>query len=235
MSCLSVDRLSVVYGESIAIADVSFEVAEGDVVALLGANGAGKTSLLRCISGQVRPRAGAVTALGRPLAGLKPHQVATLGVAHVPEGRRVFPNLTAEENLNVSYIKTADAPPLAEARDAVYQLFPRLAERKKQNAGTMSGGEQQMLAIGRALMNRPKLLMLDEPSLGLSPLITEQVFEKLLTVRDSGTTLLLVEQNAIALEIATRGVVLANGRVAMTGSRKELEQSDFVRSAYLGL
>ena len=235
MTLLAIDGLSIAYGDSIAVHDVSFNVEAGDIVALLGANGSGKTSILRCISGQVPRRSGKIVSLGHSLVGLKPHEVAAAGVAHVPEGRHVFPNLTAEENLNVSFIKARSGISIAQARTTVYDLFPRLAERRDQNAGTMSGGEQQMLAIGRGLMNFPKLLMLDEPSLGLSPLVTEQVFEKLAAIRDAGTTLLLVEQNAIALEIATRGIVLANGRIMLTGSREDLEDSDFVRRAYLGV
>ena len=231
---LSIDGLTIAYGDLVAVNEVSFAVPAGEVFVLLGANGAGKTSILRCISGQVRPKSGTVMGEGRSLTGLRPHEVAAAGFAHVPEGRRVFANLTVEENLNVSFIQSRTRRTLTEARAAIYDLFPRLAQRRQQNAGTMSGGEQQMLAIGRGLMNFPKLLMLDEPSLGLSPIVTEQVFERLALIRESGTTLLLVEQNAIALELATQGVVLANGRSVLKGPRMALEDSDFVRRAYIG-
>jgi branched-chain amino acid transport system ATP-binding protein len=235
MTLLSVTNLSVAYGDLFAVRDVSFEVEEGAVFVLLGANGAGKTSILRSISGLIPTRDGAISALGRSLAGFAPHQVARAGISHVPEGRRVFPNLTVEENLIVSFLPARSAVPLAEAFAAVYELFPRLAERRRQHGGTLSGGEQQMLAIGRAMMNFPKLLMLDEPSLGLSPVLAELVFERLAEIRRHGMTILLVEQNATCLEMATHGVILANGRVALAGDRHALQDSDFVRRAYLGL
>ena len=166
---------------------------------------------------------------------MSPHQVALAGISHVPEGRRVFPNLTVEDNLIVSYLPSRAPMPLAQAFAAVYELFPRLAERRRQTGGTLSGGEQQMLAIGRAMMNFPKLLMLDEPSLGLSPVLAELVFERLGEIQRQGTTILLVEQNATCLEMANRGIILANGRVALAGDRHALQDSEFVRRAYLGV
>jgi branched-chain amino acid transport system ATP-binding protein len=235
MTLLAVDKLSVAYGDLFAVREVSFTVDEGMVFVLLGANGAGKTSILRSISGLIPARAGRVEASGKSVLGLSPHQVARAGISHVPEGRRIFPHLTVEENLIVSYLSTRAPMPSAEAMTAVYALFPRLAERRRQAGGTLSGGEQQMLAIGRAMMNFPKLLMLDEPSLGLSPVLAELVFERLADIQRQGTTILLVEQNATCLELATRGIILANGHVVLAGDRHELQDSDFVRRAYLGV
>jgi branched-chain amino acid transport system ATP-binding protein len=235
MSLLAVDKLSVAYGDLFAVRDVSFRVEQGSVFVLLGPNGAGKTSILRSISGLVPARGGSVSTEGRRLTGMKPHQVARAGISHVPEGRRIFPHLSVEENLLVSYLRPRAALPLADAFAAVYALFPRLAERRAQAGGTLSGGEQQMLAIGRAMMNFPKLLMLDEPSLGLSPILAELVFEQLAQVRRQGTTVLLVEQNATCLEMATEGIILADGRVALAGGQQALQDSEFVRRAYLGV
>ena len=235
MTLLAVDKLSVAYGDLFAVREVSFSVEEGMVFVLLGANGAGKTSILRSISGLIPARAGSVEASGKSVLGLSPHQVARAGISHVPEGRRIFPHLTVEENLIVSYLSSRAPMPSAEALAAVYALFPRLAERRRQAGGTLSGGEQQMLAIGRAMMNFPKLLMLDEPSLGLSPVLAELVFERLADIQRQGTTILLVEQNATCLELATRGIILANGHVVLAGDRHQLQDSDFVRRAYLGV
>jgi branched-chain amino acid transport system ATP-binding protein len=235
VSLLAVEGLSVAYGDVLAVRDVSFAFEEGEVFVLLGANGAGKTSILRCISGMVPARGGGVTSGGRKLNGLRPHQVARAGISHVPEGRRVFPNLTVEENLAVSFIRGRAGDSSAAALAGVYELFPRLAERRRQFGGTLSGGEQQMLAIGRAMMNGPKLLMLDEPSLGLSPVMSELVFERLAAIRAQDTTILLVEQSATCLELATRGVILQNGRVLLSGGRDMLQDSEFVRRAYLGI
>jgi branched-chain amino acid transport system ATP-binding protein len=235
MTLLAVETLSVAYGDLFAVREVSFTVDEGAVFVLLGANGAGKTSILRCISGLVPARGGAVTAAGQSLTGLSPHQVARAGISHVPEGRRIFPNLTVEDNLAVSYIGARAPVPPTEAMAAVFDLFPRLAERRRQHGGTLSGGEQQMLAIGRAMMNFPKLLMLDEPSLGLSPVLAELVFERLAEIQRQGLTILLVEQNATCLEMASGGIILANGRVVLAGDRHALEDSEFVRRAYLGV
>jgi branched-chain amino acid transport system ATP-binding protein len=235
MSLLAVDKLSVAYGDLFAVREVSFSIDEGIVFVLLGANGAGKTSILRSISGLIPARSGSVTAQGKSIVGFSPHEVARAGISHVPEGRRIFPNLTVEDNLIVSFIPARAPMPAAQALAAVYALFPRLAERRKQAGGTLSGGEQQMLAIGRAMMNFPKLLMLDEPSLGLSPVLAELVFERLAEIKRQGTTILLVEQNATCLELATRGVILANGHVVLAGDRHALQDSDFVRRAYLGV
>ena len=235
MSLLDVTDLSVAYGDLFAVREVSFAVDVGAVFVLLGANGAGKTSILRSISGLAPARSGRILAEGRDLRGLAPNQVARSGISHVPEGRQIFPNLSVDENLAVSYLKERTKDTMAKALASVYELFPRLAERRKQLGGTLSGGEQQMLAIGRALMNFPKLLMLDEPSLGLSPVMAELVFERLVTIRSLGTTILLVEQNATCLELATGGIILANGRVVLAGTRHSLQDSEFVRRAYLGV
>jgi branched-chain amino acid transport system ATP-binding protein len=235
MTLLAVENLSVSYGDLYAVREVSFALDEHAVFVLLGANGAGKTSILRAISGLVRARGGKITAAGKSLIGLAPHQVARAGISHVPEGRRIFPHLTVEENLLVSFLPGRASVTRAEAFSSVYQLFPRLAERRRQAGGTLSGGEQQMLAIGRAMMNFPDLLMLDEPSLGLSPVLAELVLERLAEIRRQGTTILLVEQNATCLEMATSGVILANGRVVLAGDRHTLQDSEFVRRAYLGV
>jgi branched-chain amino acid transport system ATP-binding protein len=234
MTLLAVEDLSVSYGDLYAVREVSFALEQDSVFVLLGANGAGKTSILRSISGLVPARTGSIMAEGKSLIGLPPHQVARAGISHVPEGRRIFAHLTVEENLTVSFLPDRAPVKLPEAFAAIYQLFPRLAERRRQAGGTLSGGEQQMLAIGRAMMNFPKLLMLDEPSLGLSPVLAELVFEQLAEIRRQGTTILLVEQNATCLEMATSGVILANGRVVLAGDRHTLADSDFVRRAYLG-
>lgn len=230
---LAVSGLRVEYGGLVAVHDVEFAVEPGQVFVLLGANGAGKTSTLRCISGLVRAAAGTVNAAGKSLLKMKPSQIAQLGIAHVPEGRRVFTDLTVHENLAVSHIPRQGRSS-ASALDDVFELFPRLAERRKQTAGTLSGGEQQMLAIGRAIMNAPDLLMLDEPSLGLSPLMVQLVFERLEAIRQRGIALLLVEQNASSLDIADYGIVLATGKAVLSGTKEELHASDFVRRAYLG-
>jgi branched-chain amino acid transport system ATP-binding protein len=235
MTLLAVKNLSVCYGDLYAVREVSFALQQDSVFVLLGANGAGKTSILRSISGLVPARGGSILAEGKSLIGLPPHQVARAGISHVPEGRRIFTHLTVEENLTVSFLADRAPVKLAEAFAAIYQLFPRLAERRRQAGGTLSGGEQQMLAIGRAMMNFPRLLMLDEPSLGLSPVLAEVVFERLAEIRRQGTTILLVEQNATCLEMATSGIILANGRVVLAGDRSTLADSDFVRRAYLGM
>jgi branched-chain amino acid transport system ATP-binding protein len=235
MTLLAVENLSVSYGDLYAVREVSFALDEHAVFVLLGANGAGKTSILRAISGLVPARDGKITAAGKSLVGLPPHQVARAGISHVPEGRRIFTHLTVEENLLVSFLPARAPVTRTDAFSSIYQLFPRLAERRRQAGGTLSGGEQQMLAIGRAMMNFPRLLMLDEPSLGLSPVLAELVFERLIEIRRQGTTILLVEQNATCLEMATGGVILANGRVVLAGDRNALQDSEFVRRAYLGM
>jgi branched-chain amino acid transport system ATP-binding protein len=235
MTLLAVENLSVSYGDLYAVREVSFALDEHAVFVLLGANGAGKTSILRAISGLVPARDGKITAEGKSMVGLPPHQVARAGISHVPEGRRIFPHLTVEENLLVSFLPDRATATRTDAFASIYQLFPRLAERRRQAGGTLSGGEQQMLAIGRAMMNFPRLLMLDEPSLGLSPVLAELVFERLTEIRRQGTTILLVEQNATCLEMATGGIILANGRVVLAGDRPTLQDSEFVRRAYLGV
>ncbi len=233
---LEVRGLQVAYGDLTTLWDVSFEVHERELVALVGANGAGKTTTLRTISGLLRPRAGAVRFQGQSLAGVSPHRVTDLGIAHVPEGRQLFPLMTVEENLLLgSY------PPRARGKRTVnlarvYNTFPVLGERRSQDAGTLSGGEQQMLAIGRALMSDPIVLMLDEPSLGLAPLVVRDVFSVIAQIRTQGVTVLLVEQNvAQALAVADRAYVLENGRVTLHGAGKDLLAHDGVRRAYLGL
>ncbi len=235
MTLLAVDKLSVAYGDLFAVRDISFAVEQSNAFVLLGANGAGKTSILRAISGLIPARAGAISGMGESLRGLRPHQIARAGISHVPEGRRIFSNLTVDENLVVSFLPGRAPVPVADALMAVFDLFPRLKERRRQAGGTLSGGEQQMLAIGRAMMNFPKLLMLDEPSLGLSPVLAELVFERLDEIKRQGTTILLVEQNAACLDMATNGIILANGRVVLSGDRERLKDSDFVRRAYLGM
>jgi branched-chain amino acid transport system ATP-binding protein len=233
---LTLDRLAAGYGELLAIRSVSLEVREGECVALIGGNGAGKTTTLRAVAGLIPIRAGRVLFRGQSLAGLSPRRVTELGLAHVPEGRQIFPSMSVRENLDLgARTKPARAARIA-SFDAVFALFPRLRERERQLAGTLSGGEQQMLAIGRGLMARPRLLVLDEPSLGLSPVMVRTIFEIVATVNRGGTTILLVEQNVLrALQFCHRGYVLENGEITLTGGREELLGSAHVRQAYLGL
>jgi branched-chain amino acid transport system ATP-binding protein len=235
MTLLAVEGLKAGYGDLIAVHDVSFTVKAGEIFVLLGANGSGKTTTLRAISGLIRPMAGRIALDGRELGVIKPHAVARLGISHVLEGRRIFPNLSVDDNLTVSYLPNRTDRSLRSVLDDIYELFPRLRERQKQMAGTMSGGEQQMLAIGRALMNCPKLLMLDEPSLGLSPVMTDLVFERLQVISRQGLTILLVEQSAAAIDLATSGVVLSNGVVSMSGDRAALSGTRYIERAYLGV
>lgn len=235
MALLSVEHLRICYGDLVAVRDVSFDVEPSDVFVLLGANGAGKTSILRCISGLHPPSAGRVTNGARTLSGLRPHSVARAGIAHVPEGRRIFSTLTVEENLAVSFIRARAGGTLPQARDAVYEIFPRLKERRHQAAGTLSGGEQQMLAISRALMARPKLLLLDEPSLGLAPMIVTKIFDIIRDINRQGTTILLVEQNAnMALHVAQRGYVLETGKIVLEDTAEHLIKNEQVKKSYLG-
>jgi branched-chain amino acid transport system ATP-binding protein len=231
---LRVGGLHVYYGTIHALKGVSFSVAEGELVTLLGANGAGKTTTLKTISGLLKPRGGSIELEGRALAGLEPHEIVKLGVVHVPEGRKIFPRFTVLENLKTGgYTRRASA--LGKELDFVYALFPRLKERARQTAGTLSGGEQQMLAIGRALMARPRLLLLDEPSMGLAPLLVEQIFSTIRAINEQGVTILLVEQNAaMALSVSRRGYVLETGSVILEGTAVDLASSDRVREAYLG-
>jgi branched-chain amino acid transport system ATP-binding protein len=233
---LTLEGVAAGYGDLLAVRSVSLEVREGECVALIGANGAGKTTTLRAISGLLPVRAGRVRFRGESLAGLSPRRVVERGLAHVPEGRQLFPSLTVRENLELG-ARTPEARAGRNASfDAVFGLFPRLRERERQLAGTLSGGEQQMLAIGRALMARPRLLLLDEPSLGLAPLMVRAIFEIVETVNASGTTILLVEQNVLrALQLCHRGYVLENGEVTLSGGREELLASGHIRQAYLGL
>jgi branched-chain amino acid transport system ATP-binding protein len=233
---LEVSSLQVRYGGITALHEVSFRVNTGEIVTLIGANGAGKSTTLRALSGLVRPAAGTVTYEGRDITRLAPHEIVRLGLCHVPEGRMVFANLTVQENLRMGAWLQRDAAANAEMRDYVFGIFPRLRERAVQAAGTLSGGEQQMLAIGRALMSRPRLLMLDEPSLGIAPLLVKTIFEKIVEInRQRGITILLVEQNAHrALEISSRGYVLETGRVLLSDTADALRANPQVKSAYLG-
>ena len=233
---LALDGVAAGYGDVLAVRSVSLEVAPGECVALIGANGAGKTTTLRAIAGLLPLRGGRILFEGRPLAGLAPREIVALGLAHVPEGRQVFASLTVLENLEMGARTPAARAARRETLDEVFALFPRLKERAPQAAGTLSGGEQQMLAIGRALMARPRLLLLDEPSLGLAPIAVRSIMEIVATVNRRGTTILLVEQNVRrALALCGRGYVVENGVVALVGSREELLRSDHVRQAYLGM
>ncbi len=233
---LVVENLTVAYGAVHAVKGASFTVPKGEIVTLLGANGAGKSSTLRALSGLVKPKSGKILLDGEDIAGRAPHDIVSKGLLHVPEGRMVFPGLTVTENLRMGAYRRDDKPAIADDLARVFDLFPRLKEREKQTAGTMSGGEQQMLAIGRALMGRPRLLMLDEPSLGIAPLLTRTIFEKLVLInRELGLTLLLVEQNAnLALEVAHHGYVLETGEIILSGPSASLRADPRVREAYLG-
>jgi branched-chain amino acid transport system ATP-binding protein len=224
------------YGSIPAVRDISIAVGEAEAVGLLGANGAGKSTTLRAISGLVRVSTGTITFLGRDISSLPPYEIAELGIAHVPEGRQVFPELTVKENLEIgAYVPKAKAE-RSRTLDLVFNIFPVLAERRKQLAGTMSGGEQQMLAVGRGLMMKPRLLMLDEPSLGLAPVITDTTFEKIQEIHAMGTAILLVEQNvARALALVQRAYVLESGKVTIHGSSGELTRNKHVQAAYLGI
>jgi branched-chain amino acid transport system ATP-binding protein len=233
---LTLSGVSARYGSVPAISDVSISIGEGEAVGLLGANGAGKSTTLRAISGLIRLNAGTITFLGTNLVDLPPHKIAELGIAHVPEGRQVFPELTVKENLEVgAYIASAKAE-RSRTLDLVFSIFTALAERRNQLAGTMSGGEQQMLAVGRGLMLKPRLLMLDEPSLGLAPVVTDVTFAKIQEVHAMGTAILLVEQNVSrALAMVQRAYVLESGKVIMRGSSAELANNKQVQVAYLGM
>ncbi len=232
---LRIEDLSVHYGGIHALQGVSFEVPEGKIVTLIGANGAGKSTTLNSIVGLVKPSSGTITLDGAPLGSLATKDIVRRGVVLAPEGRRIFPNLTTEENLALGAFARDDRAGVEADERKAYKLFPRLEERRKQKAGTLSGGEQQMLAVARALMSRPKLLMMDEPSLGLAPLIVKMIFDIVRAINAEGTTILLVEQNAkAALEIADYGYVLETGRITLSGPGKELLADDRVRRAYLG-
>ena len=233
---LSLSGVSASYGSVPAVSDISIEVGEGEAVGLLGANGAGKSTTLRAISGLVRLTAGKVNFLGKDISALPPYRVTELGIAHVPEGRQVFPDMTVQENLEIgAYVPRAKAD-RNHTLDLVFGIFPVLAERRRQLAGTMSGGEQQMLAVGRGLMLKPRLLMLDEPSLGLAPVMTDVTFEKIREIHTMGTAILLVEQNVSrALALVQRAYVLESGRVIMAGASAELANNKQVQTAYLGM
>jgi branched-chain amino acid transport system ATP-binding protein len=232
---LKVENLNVFYGGVHALRDVSFAVGKGEIVSLIGANGAGKSTTLRAVSGVVRPASGRIVHAGKEIAGLPPHRIARIGIAHVPEGRGVFANMTVRENLEMGAYTRGSRAEVEESFGRVFTLFPRLAERLAQVAGTLSGGEQQMLAIGRAMAQRPDLLLLDEPSMGLSPLLVEEIFRMIEGINRDGTTILLVEQNAsMALSVASRAYVLETGEVVLSGEAAGLRENPKVREAYLG-
>ncbi len=233
MQMLNVEHINVYYGQIHAIKDVSFEVNEGEIVSLIGSNGAGKSTALKTVSGLLRSHTGSITFLGQDISKVEAYRLVAQGLAHVPEGRRIFLQMTVEENLQMGGY-TAGKEIDARIAD-VYQRFPRLKERRNQIGGTLSGGEQQMLAMGRALISAPRLLMLDEPSMGLAPILVEQIFDIIRELHEAGTTILLVEQNAeMALKVADRAYVLESGRIALSGTGAELAQSDAIKKAYLG-
>lgn len=231
---LKVDNINVYYSAIHAIKGISFEVNEGEIVTLIGANGAGKSTTLQTVSGLLRSRTGSIEFNGENISHVPAHKLVYKGLAQVPEGRRIFLQMSVEENLEMGAFTQKNAGIDADI-ESVYEQFPRLRERKKQIAGTLSGGEQQMLAMGRALMSHPKLLMLDEPSMGLAPILVEQIFDIIRQLHKNGTTILLVEQNAqMALSVADRAYVLETGKITLSGTGKELAESDEVRKAYLG-
>ena len=231
---LNVEDINVYYGAINAIKDVSFRVSDGEIVALIGANGAGKSTTLKTVSGLLRSNTGSIEFMGEDIMRTPADKLVSHGLAHVPEGRRVFAQMTVEENLEMGAYTRPNAE-IAPGLERVYAHFPRLKERRRQVAGTLSGGEQQMLAMGRALMSSPKLLMLDEPSMGLAPILIEQIFDIVRELHEAGTTILLVEQNAqMALSVASRAYVMETGRVTLTGTGEELLHDDDVRRAYLG-
>jgi branched-chain amino acid transport system ATP-binding protein len=233
---LEIKNLQVNYGAIAALQGISVSVKPGSIVTLIGANGAGKTTTLKAISGLLKPKSGEILYDGKNIAGLPPHQIVKHGLSHVPEGRMIFANLTVLENLQLGAYLQTDKQVVRRELEHVFSLFPRLSEREKQIAGTLSGGEQQMLAIGRALMSKPKLLLLDEPSLGLAPLLVKTIFEKIVEInRQQGLTILLVEQNAnLALEVSSFGYVLETGKITLQGDSPSLRQNPQVKSAYLG-
>ena len=235
MAMLEVKDVEVFYGVIQAIKGISFEVNEGEVIALIGANGAGKTTTLHTITGLLQPKKGSIMFEGKDITKVPAHKIVSLGMAHVPEGRRVFGELTVYENLKMGAYTRKDKAEIQETLEMVYKRFPRLEERKNQLAGTLSGGEQQMLAMGRALMSHPKIIVMDEPSMGLSPIFVNEIFKIIQDVSKSGTTVLLVEQNAKkALSIADRAYVLETGKIVLEGDAKELMNNDSIKKAYLG-
>ena len=232
---LAADNLELAYGSLSVCRGISIAINEGEIVALIGANGAGKSTTLRSINGLNQPREGSIVFQGKNITRRPPHEIVQMGISQSPEGRRLFPHMTVLENLEMGAFQRKDRSGIREDLDRVYSLFPRLAERKGQRGGTLSGGEQQMCAIGRALMARPKLLMLDEPSMGLAPIFVEKIFEIIGEINEQGTTILLVEQNALmALDAAQRGYVLETGKVALTDDAKRLRENEQVRKTYLG-
>jgi branched-chain amino acid transport system ATP-binding protein len=236
MALLEVQDLHTYYGNIHALSGVSLEVEEGEIVALIGANGAGKSTTLNTISGIVRPRHGSVRLSGRELTTIQPHDVVSLGVVQVPEGRRTFARLTVEENLRMGGFTLASSADVRAGVERAFELFPRLKERRTQVAGTLSGGEQQMLAMGRALMSKPRVMLLDEPSMGLAPVLVDVIFDTITSLHDIGTTILLVEQNArMALQIADRGYVIETGHIVLSDRAENLRENDMVRNAYLGI
>ena len=234
-SVLELKSIETYYGTIRALKGVTLEVRSGEIVTLLGANGAGKTTTLRSINGLNRPRRGSIVFEGRDITALPAHGIVRLGISQSPEGRKLFPRMTVVENLEMGAFQRSDRTTIKDDMERVFALFPRLAERRTQKAGTMSGGEQQMCAIGRAMMARPKLLMLDEPSMGLAPIFVERIFETIVEINQQGTPILLVEQNALmALEVANRGYVLETGFVVLEGSAADLKTNEQVRKTYLG-
>jgi len=232
---LEVTDLSVAYGKIVAVKGISFTVEKGEIVTLIGSNGAGKSTTLRTISGLLAPKSGTVTFKGELISGMQGHDVVKKGITQSPEGRRIFPRMTVSENLDLGAFLRNDKGEIAADYDRVFELFPRLRERLTQKAGTMSGGEQQMLAVARAMMGRPELLLLDEPSMGLAPVLVELIFDTIVKIREQGTTILLVEQNALAaLDVADRAYVLESGSVKMSGKASDLASNDEVTKAYLG-
>jgi branched-chain amino acid transport system ATP-binding protein len=236
MSLLKVEDLHIYYGHVYALKGISLEVNEGEIISLLGANGAGKSTTLRAISGLLRPHQGSIAFGGQKVSGVPAHEIVNRGISHAPEGRKVFATLTVDENLNLgAYTRQKDKAGIEVSRERVFNLFPRLKERRTQLAGTLSGGEQQMLAIGRALMGRPKILLLDEPSLGLAPILVQAIFRTIREINEQGVTVLLVEQNArAALKLSSRAYVLEVGKVALSGPAQDLVKDERVRKAYLG-
>lgn len=232
---LIVNDIDVYYGNIQALKGLSLEVNEGEIVTLIGANGAGKSTLLQTLSGLLKPKRGGIEYLGESIAGKPAQSIVKAGISHVPEGRRVFANMSVEENLDLGAYLRKGRDGIAKDLQHVYELFPRLYERRKQQSGTLSGGEQQMLAMGRAIMAKPKLLLLDEPSMGLAPLMVKNIFSIIETINQEGTTILLVEQNAnMALSIANRAYVLETGKIVLSGTAKALQESEEVKAAYLG-
>jgi branched-chain amino acid transport system ATP-binding protein len=232
---LEVKNIEVAYGKIVAVKDVSLSVNQGEIVTLIGSNGAGKSTTLRTISGLLKPRSGEISFKGERIDGRPGHEIVGLGICHSPEGRRIFPRMTVRENLELGAFLRDDKAAINADMERVLDLFPRLRERIEQRSGTMSGGEQQMLAVSRALMGSPSLLLLDEPSMGLAPVLVEMIFETIIKIREQGTTILLIEQNAMAaLEVADRAYVLESGKVKMSGKASDLRKDDQIAKAYLG-